>query len=53
MLTFRKEAGVAIVHVPAQEPPIAKVIVPLNQFYAVTLGQAQFVGAPSDKIVDD
>lgn len=53
MLTFGEKTSVSIVHVTAQEPSIAKVIIPLNELYAVTLGQTQFISASSHKIVDD
>lgn len=51
--TFRKQASIAIVHVSAQEPTIAKVVVPLYQLNAVSLGQAQLVGAARYEVVHD
>jgi hypothetical protein len=51
--TFRKKTGVAIVHVSAQEPAIAKVVVTLYELNAVSLCQAQLVGAACYKVVHD
>lgn len=51
--TFRKQASVAVVHVSAQEPAVAKVVVPLYELNAVSLGQAQLVGAACYEVVHD
>lgn len=51
-LTFRKQARASIGHVPSQEPSIAEVIVPLDQFYAIALGETQLIRAPCDEVVD-
>ena len=53
MPTFRKQASVAVVHVSAQEPAIAEVVVTLYELNAVTLCQAQLVGAACYKVVHD
>ena len=49
--TLRKQASVAIIHVSAQEPTITKVVVPLYELDAVSLGQAQLVGAACYEVV--
>jgi len=51
--TFREKASVAVVHVSAQEPAIAKVVVPLYELNAVSLGQAELVGAACYEVVHD
>lgn len=53
MPTFRKQASVAVIHVSAQEPAIAKVVVTLDELNAVSLGQAQLVGAACYEVVHD
>lgn len=53
MPTFRKKASIAVVHVSAQEPAIAKVVVTLYELNAVSLGQAQLVGAACYEVVHD
>lgn len=53
MPTFRKKTGVAVVHVSAQEPAVAKVVVALYELNAISLGQTQLVGAACYKIVHD
>jgi phage-related baseplate assembly protein len=53
MPTFRKQASVAVVHVSAQEPAIAEVVVTLYELNAVTLCQAQLVGATCYEVVHD
>jgi hypothetical protein len=52
-LTFRKQASGSSGHVATEEPAIAKVVVSLDEFDAVALGQAQLVGAAGDKVMDD
>lgn len=52
-LTFRKQAGGSSGHVATEEPAIAKVVVSLDEFDAVALGQAQLVWAAGDKVMDD
>ena len=37
----------------AEEPAVTKVVVSLDEFDAVALGQAQLVGAAGDKVMDD
>ena len=49
--TFWEQTTVAVNHVFAQEPSIAKLVVPLNQFDAVTLGQGQLVGASGSEVI--
>jgi hypothetical protein len=51
--TFREEAGIPVVHMPSQKPAVAKVIVPLDQLYAVPLSQTQLISTPCDEIVHD
>jgi hypothetical protein len=36
-----------------EEPAIAKVVISLDEFDAVALGQAQLVGAAGKKVMDD
>lgn len=50
-LTFWKEAAVAVYHVPAQEPSIAKLVVPLDQLDAIALDEGQFIGASRLEVV--
>jgi hypothetical protein len=52
-LTFRKQASGSSGHMATEKPAIAKVIVSLDEFDAVALGQAQLVGAAGDKVMDD
>lgn len=44
-ITFREEASVARLGVLAQIPAIAKVVVALDQLYAVAAGETELVGA--------
>ena len=53
MPTFGEKASVAVVHVSAQEPAIAKIVVTLYELNAVALCQAQLVGAACYEIVHD
>jgi hypothetical protein len=53
MPTFREQASVAVVHVSAQEPAIAKVVVTLYELNAVSLCQAELVGAACYEVVHD
>lgn len=49
--TFWEQTTVAINQVFAQEPPIAKLVVPLDQFDAVTLCQGQLIGASGSEVI--
>lgn len=49
--TFWEQTTVAVNHVLAQEPPIAELVVPLNQFDAVTLCQGQLIGASGSEVI--
>lgn len=49
--TFREQTTVAINQVFAQKPPIAKLVVPLYQFDAVTLCQGQLIGASGSEVI--
>lgn len=49
--TFREQTTVAVNQVFAQEPPIAKLVVPLYQFDAVTLCQGQLIGASGSEVI--
>lgn len=49
--TFWEQTTVAIDQVFAQEPPIAKLVVPLDQFDAVTLCQGQLIGAAGSEVI--
>lgn len=50
-LTFREEARLVIDRVPTEEPSISKLVVSLNQYDAVALGEAQLVGAPRNEVI--
>lgn len=49
--TFWEQTTVAVNQVFAQEPPIAKLVVPLDQFDAVTLCQGQLIGASGSEVI--
>lgn len=50
-VNFGEEAAVPIGHMLPQKPAIAKFIVSFNQFDSITLGQVQFIGASSLKVI--
>lgn len=52
MLTFREQASLAGVHVLAEKPAVAEVVVALDELNAVALGQTELIGAPSDEVVN-
>jgi len=51
--TFGEKASVPVVHVSAQKPAIAKVVVALDELNAVSLCQAQLVCAACYEVVHD
>lgn len=52
-LTFREQASGTVGHVATKKPAIAEVVVSLDEFDAVALGQAQLVGAAGDEVMND
>lgn len=52
-LTFGKQAGSTGGHVATEKPTIAKVVVALDEFDAVALGETQLIWAAGDKVMDD
>ena len=53
LLTFGKQAGGTGGHMATEEPTITKVVVALDEFDAVALGEAQLIGAAGNKVMDD
>lgn len=53
LLTFRKQAGSSRGHMATKKPAITEVVISLDEFNAIALGQAQLVGAASKKVMDD
>lgn len=52
-LTFRKQARGRVVHVTTQEPSVTEIIIPLNEFNAITLREAQLIVTAGCEIMDD
>lgn len=50
-LTLWKETSAAVEEVLSQKPTIAKLIVPLDEFDAITLGEAKLIRTPRLEVV--
>lgn len=49
--TFWEETTVPVDEMFTQEPSVAKLIIPLDQFDSIALSQGQFVGASGSKVI--
>jgi len=50
-LTFREETGIAVEEMLSKEPSIAKVVVALDEFDAVTFRETELIRTASDELI--